>query len=682
MSKRSSSRLIRLGIIFAVVLVLEILVFNYRSLVTSGYKPVTPSDVSAGRGLRISGDEAEVISDTDKYIEINDINEKVHNIYLDISDTRANENEGKKGSSFERQNLKIILKLTDEANSEYFDTPDYRIIEGVERTKYIKLHTAGKTEKLRIELQKAVGDKLKIRNITLNAKVPFKFSFLRLIFTFFALFSLYCLRPGSSVYAIKYKGKAWQNATIAAFMAVNIAITSVAVLNNNQFISPGWDHHNQYNKLAEAFIKGQSYLDYTVPDSLKEMENPYDKKARDAMTEKTGEGYKWDTAYYNGKYYVYFGALPALLYYMPYKDNHNNKDLSNHVPVLINCYIIIVFTFLLSLSILKQKFPDTPFSVYLLLTQTMLSASGIIFMMHRPDLYNVPISMGVALTVAGLYMWISAYDTKYDYITKGKLCLGSLLMALVSASRPQLLMASFLAIPLFWNKTLKERKLFSKKYILDSVLFTVPYVIVAVLVMRYNFIRFGSVFDFGANYNLTTNDMTRRGFDLGRIPMGIGAYLLQPPKTMLKFPFINGTELWSNYMGMTISETMYGGVFGIFPISWLLLKLSEKNIREKIKGLLPFCVCSICFAVVIAVADTQMAGILYRYMSDFSLLILIPAIIMGFALSEKGNVYVNIASLLTLFMCVCLLFNTADFSLESTNPNFYYSISTLITFWM
>ena len=28
--------------------------------------------------------------------------------------------------------------------------------------------------------------------------------------------------------------------------------------------------------------------------------------------------YKWDRAFYNGKYYCYFGIVPALVFYLPY----------------------------------------------------------------------------------------------------------------------------------------------------------------------------------------------------------------------------------------------------------------------------------------------------------------------------------------------------------------------------
>ena len=35
-------------------------------------------------------------------------------------------------------------------------------------------------------------------------------------------------------------------------------------------------------------------------------------------TVERGKDYLWDTAYYNGKFYVYFGILPLLIFFLPY----------------------------------------------------------------------------------------------------------------------------------------------------------------------------------------------------------------------------------------------------------------------------------------------------------------------------------------------------------------------------
>ena len=61
--------------------------------------------------------------------------------------------------------------------------------------------------------------------------------------------------------------------------------------------------------------------------------------------------------------------------------------------------------------------------------------------------------------------------------------------------------------------------------------------------MLYNRARFGSFFDFGANYNLTVNDMTQRGTNPGRFLPALFAYFLQTPTTTGVFPWIQPTPL-------------------------------------------------------------------------------------------------------------------------------------------
>ena len=70
--------------------------------------------------------------------------------------------------------------------------------------------------------------------------------------------------------------------------------------------------------LAQAMAKGQLYLEEEPPQWLKDMEDPYDKGARDEAQKETGEPYLFDVAYHDGHYYVYFGVVPVLLFYLPF----------------------------------------------------------------------------------------------------------------------------------------------------------------------------------------------------------------------------------------------------------------------------------------------------------------------------------------------------------------------------
>ena len=68
-----------------------------------------------------------------------------------------------------------------------------------------------------------------------------------------------------------------------------------------------------YMQQLDAFEKGQIELDLDVNPQLAALNNPYDTGARD----KKEVAYHWDRAYYNGKYYSYFGLAPLFMVYYP-----------------------------------------------------------------------------------------------------------------------------------------------------------------------------------------------------------------------------------------------------------------------------------------------------------------------------------------------------------------------------
>ena len=181
--------------------------------------------------------------------------------------------------------------------------------------------------------------------------------------------------------------------------------------------------------------------------------------------------------------------------------------------------------------------------------------------------------------------------------------------------------------------------------------------------------------------------MTVRGFRLDRIPLGIFAFFFQPPVVYPKFPFSTGTNLSNYYMGKTIMEFMCGGIFATQPVLWLIFaaKKAKKELMDK--KILALTVCLPVFSLIIGIADAQMAGILCRYYMDFSYPVLIAASIMAFVLCEKYDqkkAAYCIVVLASLSLCFDLaeMFVLGDFGHEYENPNFYYSITSALTFWM
>ena len=87
---------------------------------------------------------------------------------------------------------------------------------------------------------------------------------------------------------------------------------------------------------------------------------------------------------------------------------------------------------------------------------------------------------------------------------------GAALIALTLAARPQMVLAAMFGLVLFWPFLRDARgNAQARRACLGAFRAAlVPFLVVAAAVMVYNFARFGSPLDFGANYNLTTNDMT------------------------------------------------------------------------------------------------------------------------------------------------------------------------------
>ena len=71
-----------------------------------------------------------------------------------------------------------------------------------------------------------------------------------------------------------------------------------------------------YAVLADAILAGEVSIEgLPVDPKLLEMANPYSPLERSRL----GVHYFHDFAFYGGKYYVYFGIIPALLLFLPYQ---------------------------------------------------------------------------------------------------------------------------------------------------------------------------------------------------------------------------------------------------------------------------------------------------------------------------------------------------------------------------
>lgn len=150
----------------------------------------------------------------------------------------------------------------------------------------------------------------------------------------------------------------------------------------------------------------------------------------------------------------------------------------------------------------------------------------------------------------------------------GLYAFGSFCMALTAGCRPQFILFAALAVVLFWERVFVKRELFSKKGWRQTAALVVPYVLIAAGLMAYNALRFGSPFDFGASYSMTSNDMTHRGTNLERILYGIWYFLFEPMQLEGKFPYLQSASIATDYLGKLVTESWFGGIFACSMLTW------------------------------------------------------------------------------------------------------------------
>ena len=652
---------------------LEIFIFNFRTFQSLFYHQENLTDKITYNGIEKNSDNSFTVTDEENnYIEIENINQKINNIKLDFD--------------ISKKYIEYIIYATDEANSEYLQLNNRYLYPSIEKSKYVKLNMYGNSSKIKIEfINKGVN--IKIKDISINERVPFDISLIRLLLVFGIIFVFLIFRSKSEFYKYKVDFKNKYQIGIMIFWVLIISFVFGCIIYKNPTSRTYVKHHQQYQELTESLLKGKVSLDIEPTKELLELENPYDYYLRTKIEEETNKKIgQWDHAFYNGKYYVYFGIGPAIFGYLPYYVLFG-KHITNYVIVLVISILTLIGMLFLLKEVTKRYFKNIPFLLFIIMYSFL--ASILLKIVSSPAIYIVPIAYALMFTFFGLYFMISSI--KKDKISTPLILAGSMCMALVASCRPQFLVGSFLLIPIFWDSVFKDRTLFSKKSVKQTIAFIMPYIIVAGLLMFYNYIRFDSILEFGSNYQITNMDMAKRGFKLDRIGFAIFTLLFQLPILKATFPFIQNTLDLNNYMGDIKIGIMFGGILVTNLLLWLGI-FSFKFKKYLSKTLYNFSCLAIVLALIVLIFDVEVSAIASRYVLDFSWLIFLPTIWVVFGLfnsniSKKVKEIILKVILVVLFIYfvyqfLLLLQDQFFNNLLNNAPNFYFKWYYMLQWWL
>ena len=514
----------------------------------------------------------------------------------------------------------------------------------------------------RVWVQEAKGSVIPIRAVRANVRVPFSFSPARVALMAAAALLVAAWRPGSRLWRVRLDtADVRQRWAFAAALAPLAVYTAANVVWQVRFAGALVFHEHgmytfdfdQYGHVADALIDGHAWLDLEVPDALADAANPYDTGVRASLLADGVTPLYWDYAFYGGRWYSYFGVLPAVLLFVPYR-LLTGRMLPTAAAMHVLMFLAVLFTALVTVRLVERLMPRASVGAATVALAFVPLASGFGYLMFRTNFYSVPFAASLTLTMLGLWFWLGAQtDAKplrardrwrvgrAPELSLPRLALGSACIAANFGCRPTFCLSALLGFVVFREQIGEVVAALAARRVCPGTALRAPLVVVAaaavplVPLMAYNQARFGSVLDFGNAYQFTVTDMTSFRTPAANVLPLIGYYLLLPPRLIPRFPYLalSPTPLpeWA------YAEPMIGGMAALCPL--LPLAFAAPFLRRRIgrKAWILSCACLALGSFIVAF-DAVSAGLGWRYLCDFSWLFAFAALPVLLRLLDREGV--------------------------------------------
>jgi hypothetical protein len=276
------------------------------------------------------------------------------------------------------------------------------------------------------------------------------------------------------------------------------------------------DKNAYYDQLARGFLSGHLYVPTQPSPALLALPDPWDPHVPAEL--------RWqDMVLYQGRYYLYFGATPAAILFVPWRIVTGN-DLPEPFAVALLCFAGFLFSAgaLLRLLDLAQARPPAWLLALLFLALGVCQSAP--FLLNRASVYEVAIASGYGCVAGGLF-----------FLTRGigpdgrawSLAASGLMFGLAVGSRPHLVLAGAVALAAL---ALYRRR--------AAIPFLAAWAAVGLVIAVYNYQRFGNPLEFGFHYQLAGPGQNRLDLSLRNWKPGAYYMLLDSPLFEPVFPWM------------------------------------------------------------------------------------------------------------------------------------------------
>ena len=434
------------------------------------------------------------------------------------------------------------------------------------------------------------------------------------------------------------------------------------------------EHRNQYELLARSFLHGHIYIEYDDIDPLLEtMNNPYDPAERSEL----GVSVHNDNAYYNGHYYMYFGAVPVVMLFLPYLAL-SGRDLTTYHATQFYTAFAIIGIFLLFYQIGRRYFKKSMSLITYLCLCTAMAVIVSSCPIAIPALYCTATSSASCMMIWSIYFFFTGVFLADPVEKRWKrvlLCvLGSFFGALAFGCRPTAALGNILLIPFcaeYIRSEVAAKKAAGSKangaeLALRVCIVALPYVIILAILMVYNYARFESPFEFGQSYQMTGFDQSTYGSGLSnfsevRIVNGIFT-------NFIGFSGIRGIFPYIYYQSAFINYPVLLAVFGIF-----LKRIRDYGKKHHLNLFMAMLFIGPLFTTFMQIGWAPGDGSAERYRMDiYYMMVVLAFLTIGFFLKYQCEERRARFAALTCLFCICAVGITVFFLLYPCDYNYMH----------
>ncbi len=358
------------------------------------------------------------------------------------------------------------------------------------------------------------------------------------------------------------QGGVWrwlERAAVVAALAATVWFYHWTVAANDGF--EDWGDVDYFRLMVRGWKKGHLHLDTEPRPELLALADPYDPAQNAGL--KLG-----DASLYKGKYYIYFGPVPALTLMWPW-GAITGQELKMGTAALVFATVAFLAASALWLALRRRYFPASSWLTAPLGVLALGFGTHLLAVAQRPSIWELPIAAGVAWTTLAVLCAYAAIHGRRPLLAMAGagLCLG-----LAVGSRPSCLLAAPVLLAPVWIAW--RRRQAGRDWWRLGLAAAGPLAACGLALMAYNYARFENPLEFGQRYQLSgAYEGKLVHFSLRFLLHNLSVYFLQPLQWSGDFPYAQAQGIEITHIKDYFGTEEVAGLLVSLPFFWFALAL-------------------------------------------------------------------------------------------------------------